>query len=130
MQPEPHEVRNCARCGIDNLTVFYFIGGKPICQRCRMKIEPPEMLLIRLCGLSSRKLYNATYKCYESKRTVDEFIECGWFLRRIKDQGGNRYYSLEYYGSSQCPRCEEYHFLRGTPGCLKAQICIAQATQR
>lgn len=127
---QPHNVERCSKCGKSELSVFYYVDLKPVCEICKMKMDPPKMLLVKINGLTSRSLYNATHRCFEKKKSIEEFTDCGWFVRRIKEKGGNKYYHLEYHGKLKCPRCEEYKFPFGFYTCIRAKECIGQAGQR
>lgn len=94
----------CTKCGANVNNNLSFLKTDAVCGLCRFRDNPPRMHLALLKDTTGRSLYNLTQKVYESEMGIEDFEECGWFVREIKDRNKFTFYRMEFYGTVKCVR--------------------------
>jgi hypothetical protein len=118
----------CRRCGLAS-TDYYFAtedgsDGGYLCSLCKYELNPPEIHLqiIQNHIYPRGGLYNPHTQRYETIFKLDDFLQCGWFIKKkwvygLCDNASIRFQShiveavmLRYYGDRRCKRVERYNF--------------------
>jgi len=123
-----HTPKVCRRCGLAS-TQYYFateegkVGGY-ICPKCKYEMNPPEMFLQILQSHHYPKggIYSPYTRRMETVLTLDDFQNCGWFIKRRWIHGSKDVRSLgfkthvveviqlRYYGERKCKRSDKYKY--------------------
>ena len=108
------QLRECARCGRGYVHPARIYDGKLICNYCFQLLSPPTL---EMTQYGEGYLFNKTLGCYEATMDVENFVECGWFVRRKTEERVDPYmgvkdveYLLEYHGDRVCKKCPRYTF--------------------
>lgn len=119
----------CEKCGSYVDTILICNTGK-ICDQCHIEENPLKMRLVMIEGIMTKPLYNLTFKSYEDRVTMEDFIACGWFLRQMRQKNGYTFYDLEFRGTTRCGRFMGARFPIIYPRCIKSAICRSMMTRK
>ena len=118
----------CRRCGLVTSLYYYEENTvtKVLCPSCKYELFPPKIILQIVSNLShiNGELYNPQTRSFELTFDINDFIACGWFIRKriIYDDETcvNKFNTwtnrvkeiiqLEYYGNRKCKRTPHYNF--------------------
>ena len=114
---------HCGRC--NKLVNEYYFETPDIdpeyvvCVKCKLELMPPRLSF----RVNSCCLWNITQSKYESYMKIEDFIDCGWFVRQevvrtqqspprrlIPRSNMSKEVMLEYYGSRKCLRVPHHQF--------------------
>lgn len=106
---------SCSNCGVSTKFINYSGSDyRLLCNKCKMEENPP-IIILESRGLSAY-YWNILKGESEVYMSIDDFIKCGWFLRKktiyesIKNKFRKVVYLLEYYGKLRCRRCKDYKY--------------------
>lgn len=100
-----------------------------MCSKCYLVYKPPVLCLDKYD--TNKYLWNRTQDRRELLMDIEDFLKCGWFLRRIEEFESKvpKYHTkriyLEYYGDDKCIRVAEYYeklFLGHLSNCKKPRV--------
>jgi len=118
-------VLRCEECK-ETKELLQAFKGRFLCAECYFVAEPPRMSIAKILSpayQNGHRLFNQTLNCYENTMTIEMFLTCGWFLRRIRERASLIIYELEYYGKKKCLRCGDIRFPKSFDRCVNSALC-------
>ena len=117
----------CTKCK-KHVAFTYVRPEGPLCLNCNLELNPPTMAFLKLGA--SGMLYNLMNDEYECYMDLEDFQNCGWFIRRKTIAANERNqvvatYYLEYYGNTVCNRCKQVVFPSFYTKCTDSTCCIS-----
>lgn len=129
-------MKECIRCH-NNIFEYYYENplvdnADILCVECKCELTPPKL---HLAIMIEHGVWNVTQSRWEKKMSIEDFQECGWFIRKIvrsaatvrmvpKNTGRENIY-LEFYGNIKCLRVKHKFYPVGL-GICEAEACIMQ----
>ncbi len=101
----------CDKCG--ERSALLDLDNMAICSKCYLICKPPVLCLDQYD--TNPHFWNRTQNRHEFVTNLKDFLECGWFLRKVEEfvskvpKFSTKRVHLEYYGKSRCIRFAEYY---------------------
>lgn len=119
----------CNRCDkFANVFYYKFLPHErlhySVCVECVLELDPPKLELMlattnQLCNniipTTPYDLWDNTNSRQERAMSIEEFVECGWFIRKLKEERRKvpkrtiLTINLEYHGNLICDRCKDHY---------------------
>lgn len=131
----------CHKCGKVIRVMYRVLRNKfPTCVTCFDEMFPsghPKLgmvLSVISHGASGnfhikKRLYNSTLSVHEHNMALEDFLNCGWFLRKEVIRKEVRRVHLEYYGKTKCGRFPDHEFPGHYKDCKLSSTCRRQASK-
>ncbi len=131
------DLKKCKRCS-NNVYEYYY--EKPhvdnsdiLCADCKYELNPPKL---HLTYMIEHGIWNVTQSRWERQMVLEDFQECGWFVRKITKSAasvrrvpkdtGHKNVHLEFFGNIKCLRVRS-KFYPVSLGICGEDMCVIQS---